>query len=151
MRDALARPAVADIGDAILADILAEDEKAANVINGIRRNIIAKMGLRDQFLEELAALLDSLGTADDEPDDPEGEDEEETQAPRTRMAAAMTAYMRNLRSQARARSAVAHWGEQLERGVLRNGSAIARYRKPTSAKSAKASRFRRHCAVSQAR
>ena len=69
----------------------------------IRRNLTLHVNRNRQFLEELAALLDSLGTADDEPDDPEGEDEEETQAPRTRMAAAMTAYMRNLRSQARAR------------------------------------------------
>ena len=48
MRDALAQPSAADVGDALLADILAADEKATNVINGIRRNVIMKMGLRDQ-------------------------------------------------------------------------------------------------------
>jgi DNA polymerase III delta prime subunit len=48
MRDALAQPSAADVGDGLLADILAADEKATNVINGIRRNVIIKMGLRDQ-------------------------------------------------------------------------------------------------------
>lgn len=48
MRDALAVIPVADIGDALLASILAADEKAANVIEGIRRSVITKMGLRDQ-------------------------------------------------------------------------------------------------------
>lgn len=32
----------------ILSAILAEDEKAANILNGIKRNVITKMGLRDQ-------------------------------------------------------------------------------------------------------
>lgn len=32
----------------ILGAILAEDEKAANIIDGIKRNVITKMGLRDQ-------------------------------------------------------------------------------------------------------
>ena len=48
MRDALTLPSAADIGDELLASILAEDEKAANVIDGIRRSVITKMGLRDQ-------------------------------------------------------------------------------------------------------
>ncbi len=48
MREALAPPTVAEIGDAILSAILAEEEKAANVIRGVRRNVITKMGLRDQ-------------------------------------------------------------------------------------------------------
>jgi hypothetical protein len=48
MRDALAVASAAGIGDELLADILAEDEKAANVIEGIRRSVITKMGLRDQ-------------------------------------------------------------------------------------------------------
>ena len=47
-RDVLPRPADIDIGDKLLAEILAEDEKAANVIDGIRRSIITKIGLRDQ-------------------------------------------------------------------------------------------------------
>lgn len=34
----------------LLASILAEEETAANVIDGIRRNVIAKMGLRDQAI-----------------------------------------------------------------------------------------------------
>ncbi|WP_366555874.1 ATP-binding domain-containing protein [Aquibaculum sediminis] len=48
MREALAVIPTADIGDEILASILAADEKAANVIEGIRRSVITKMGLRDQ-------------------------------------------------------------------------------------------------------
>ncbi len=48
MRDALAVIPAADIGDELLASILAADEKAANVIEGIRRSVITKMGLRDQ-------------------------------------------------------------------------------------------------------
>ncbi len=48
MLDALARRETADLGDQLLADILAEDEKAANIMDGIRRNVITKMGLRDQ-------------------------------------------------------------------------------------------------------
>jgi hypothetical protein len=48
MRDALAVLTATDIGDELLAGILAADEKAANVIDGIRRSVITKMGLRDQ-------------------------------------------------------------------------------------------------------
>lgn len=48
MRDALAVIPAADIGDELLASILAADEKAANVIEGIRRSVITRMGLRDQ-------------------------------------------------------------------------------------------------------
>jgi len=48
MLDALAAPTGADVGDDILASILADDERAANVVDGIRRNLITKMGLRDQ-------------------------------------------------------------------------------------------------------
>lgn len=48
MRDLLS-PAVADeLADDVLAGILAEDEKAANIVEGIRRSVITKMGLRDQ-------------------------------------------------------------------------------------------------------
>jgi hypothetical protein len=57
-----------------------------------------------QFLDELAQFLDGLAGVDDESDE-EAEEEEDgqAQAPRTRMAQAMAAYMRNVRSQARAR------------------------------------------------
>ena len=48
MRDFLSRLEAVDIGSDLLAQILAEDEKVANVIDGIRRNVITKMGLRDQ-------------------------------------------------------------------------------------------------------
>jgi GTPase SAR1 family protein len=48
MRDVLAVTTAANLGDELLAGILAADEKAANVIEGIRRSVITKMGLRDQ-------------------------------------------------------------------------------------------------------
>lgn len=48
MRDALAVIPAAALDDDALASILAADEKAANIIDGIRRNVITKMRLRDQ-------------------------------------------------------------------------------------------------------
>ncbi len=48
MRDALAVIPATDLGDELLASILAAEESAANVIDGIRRSVITKMGLRDQ-------------------------------------------------------------------------------------------------------
>jgi DNA polymerase III delta prime subunit len=44
----LLSPAGVEFDDDILAQQLAEDDAAANVIEGIRRNVITKMGLRDQ-------------------------------------------------------------------------------------------------------
>ena len=41
-------PVEAGIDEDILAQLLAEDDAAANVIKGIRRSVITKMGLRDQ-------------------------------------------------------------------------------------------------------
>lgn len=69
----------------------------------IRRNLTLQLNRNRQLLEEMAAFLDALGAPEDDPDDPDMEDEDEVQAPRTRMAAAMTTYTRNIRSQARAR------------------------------------------------
>lgn len=48
LRDALSVIPASDIGDELLSSILAADEKASNVIDGIRRSVIIKMGLRDQ-------------------------------------------------------------------------------------------------------
>jgi DNA polymerase III delta prime subunit len=69
----------------------------------IRRALTLQVNKNRQFLEELAVFLESLGSADEELDDADGDEEEEASSPRTRMAAAMTAYIRNVRSQARAR------------------------------------------------
>jgi GTPase SAR1 family protein len=48
MRDALFAAPTSEVGDELLAAILAADEKANNIIDGIRRSVITKMGLRDQ-------------------------------------------------------------------------------------------------------
>jgi DNA polymerase III delta prime subunit len=71
----------------------------------IRRNLTLLVNKDRRFLEELARFLDGLAGTEDESDEGEAEEEEDgqTQAPRTRMAEAMMAYMRNVRSQARAR------------------------------------------------
>jgi len=58
---------------------------------------------RDQkFLDDLAAFMDSLADVDDEIDGQDLDDEEETEQPRTKRAAAAAAYMQTLRLQARA-------------------------------------------------
>lgn len=69
----------------------------------IRRNLTLQVNRNRQLLEDMAAFLDALGAPEDDPDDPDIEEEDDVQTPRTRMAAAMTAYTRNIRSQARAR------------------------------------------------
>ena len=68
----------------------------------IRMSLNLQVNRDRLFLEEFAMFLDGLSAADEDADDRDGDDEEELQAPRTRMAAAAAAYMRNLRSQARA-------------------------------------------------
>lgn len=72
----------------------------------IRRNLTLIINGDRRFLDELAQFLDGLAGADDDSDEAEADDEEDgqPQAPRTRMADAMMAYMRNVRSQARARA-----------------------------------------------
>ncbi|MER8573478.1 ATP-binding domain-containing protein [Mesorhizobium sp. M1374] len=70
----------------------------------LRRSLNLQVNRNHQFLEELAAFLDGLSAADEDAEEQDGEDEEELQAPRTRMAAAASGYLRNLRNQARARS-----------------------------------------------
>jgi DNA polymerase III delta prime subunit len=100
--DSIERGMIALVDVAENVDVLLDELKEAT--DGvIRRSLQLQVNRNRQFLEELALFLDKTDTPDDEPDDPDGEDEEEIQAPRTRMAAAMSAYMRNLRSQARAR------------------------------------------------
>lgn len=71
----------------------------------IRRNLTLLVNRDRRFLDELAQFLDGLASADDDSDEAEAEEEEDgqPQAPRTRMAEAVMAYMRNLHSQARAR------------------------------------------------
>lgn len=72
----------------------------------IRRNLTLLVNRDRHFLDDLAQFLDGLSGADDEPIEADAEDEEDgqAQAPRTRMAEAMMTYMRNVRSQARARA-----------------------------------------------
>ncbi|KQZ26746.1 hypothetical protein ASD50_03700 [Mesorhizobium sp. Root552] len=48
MRDLLDGADLAAEEENLLDAILAEDEKAANILDGIKRNVITKMGLRDQ-------------------------------------------------------------------------------------------------------
>lgn len=87
----------ADQADALLQDIRSASEDI------IRRNLTLQVNRDRQMLEELAVFLDTLGAPEDDSDDPDQEEEEEVQTPRTRMAGAMNAYSRNIRSQARAR------------------------------------------------
>ena len=58
------------------------------------------------FLDELARVIDSLQQATttdaDDQDDVDGDEEEDTTAPRTGRAAALSAYMQAVRAQARA-------------------------------------------------
>ncbi len=54
-----------------------------------------------QFLDHMAAYIDSLGDAGDEIDDQDLDDDEEIERPKTRRAAAVAAYGRALRTQAR--------------------------------------------------
>ena len=97
--DSIARVMTALVDAAENVDrVLQRMKKATD--EAIRRNLTLQVNRNRQFLEEIAVFLDNLDAADDEPDDRDGDDEGETQAPRTRLAAAMTAYMRNLRSQA---------------------------------------------------
>ena len=95
-----AMTALADAAENV--DRLLQEMKAATD-SAIRRALTLQVNRDRQFLEKLAGFLDSLGSADEESDDPDGDDEEEAQTPRTRMATAMAAYIRNIRSQARAR------------------------------------------------
>jgi hypothetical protein len=48
MLDFLATSSAAEHDTSLLDSILADDERATNIIEGIRRNVITKMGLRDQ-------------------------------------------------------------------------------------------------------
>lgn len=54
------------------------------------------------FLNEMAEFITSLGDLSDDPDEPEAEDEDEASQPRVGRAAALAAYMRAVRAQARA-------------------------------------------------
>jgi UvrD-like helicase family protein len=112
----LSRP-VADVGSSSLANIMAALVEAAPKVDelvqklkqetdlSIERSLRLQVNKDGEFLRQLAAFLDELASVDEEIDDAESEDEEEilAQAPRTKMAAAMAAYMRNLRGQARSR------------------------------------------------
>jgi UvrD-like helicase C-terminal domain len=71
----------------------------------VERSLRLQINKDAKFLQELATFLDGLGSVEEETDDAESEDEEDlsAQVPRTKMAAAMAAYMRTLRSQARSR------------------------------------------------
>ncbi len=100
--DSFSRVIAALVDAAVSVNGLLQELKEATD-GGIRACLTLQVNRNRHFLGELGAFLDGLGTADDEPEDLDGEDEEETPAPRTPAAAAMTAYMRNLRSQARAR------------------------------------------------
>ncbi|MER8383253.1 ATP-binding domain-containing protein [Mesorhizobium sp. M1405] len=71
----------------------------------LRRRLNTQVNQDRKFLEGLASFIDGLNTPDDDNDEQDGDEDEDvqTQAPRPRMAATAAAYMRNLRSQARAR------------------------------------------------
>ncbi|MER2534773.1 MAG: ATP-binding domain-containing protein [Rhizobiaceae bacterium] len=86
----------------------------------IRRNLTLIVNRDRRFLDELAHFLDGLAGADDDADDAEGEDEEDgqPQTPHTRMAEAMMAYMRNVRSQARARASRRALGKTTRAGRI---------------------------------
>lgn len=100
--DTIARVMTALVDAAENVDRLLREMKEATD-GAIQRSLTLQVNGNHQFLQELAVCVDSIGAADEETDEPDGDDEEETQTPRTRMAATMAVYMRNLRTQARAR------------------------------------------------
>jgi DNA polymerase III delta prime subunit len=102
--DSLVRVVTALVGaQKDVSDLLQTLKEETDI--AIRRSLNLQVNTNRQFLDEFAAFLDDLSGGDEEPDDAETDEDDDgaPQAPRTRMAAAITAYTQNLRSQARAR------------------------------------------------
>jgi len=74
--------------------------------NKIKSALNLQLNRNRAFLDELARVIDSLQQATttdaDDQDDVDGDEEEDTTAPRTGRAAALSAYMQAVRAQARA-------------------------------------------------
>lgn len=74
--------------------------------NKIKSALNLQLNRNRAFLDELARVIDSLqqatATDADDQDDVDGDEEEDTTAPRTGRAAALSAYMQAVRAQARA-------------------------------------------------
>lgn len=74
--------------------------------NKIKSALNLQLNRNRAFLDELARVIDSLQQATttdaDDQDDVDGDEEEDTSAPRTGRAAALSAYMQAVRTQARA-------------------------------------------------
>lgn len=88
---------ISDDIDSLLSGMREETDAA------LRRRLNTQVNQDRKFLEELATFIDGLNTPDDDADEQDSDDDDDVQAPRPRMAATATSYMRNLRSQARAR------------------------------------------------
>jgi hypothetical protein len=71
--------------------------------NSIRKTLALQINRDRAFLEKFSSFLENVGATEEELDDQDDEDDDDAQTPRTRIAAAATAYMSNIRSQARAR------------------------------------------------
>ena len=86
----------------------------------IQRSLTLQLNRNRQFLHELAVFLDGLGDAEEESDDTEADEEDEAtvESPRTRLAEAMIAYGRNVRSQARARLGRRSLGKRTRAGRI---------------------------------
>ncbi|TIW22063.1 MAG: DNA helicase UvrD [Mesorhizobium sp.] len=93
------------VGSAPTVDELLQSLKGETT-NALRRSLTVQLNRNRKFLDDLAVFLNGLSAADEELEEQDGEDEDDQiQSPRTAMAAAAAAYIRNLRAQARAKFA----------------------------------------------
>lgn len=94
------------------------DEKKSETDAIIDRTLNYQLNKDRSFLDQFGNFLDGLGSAEDDQDEQDGDDEEDLQPPKGRTATVVAAYKRNIRSQARAKFSKKSIGKNSRSGKI---------------------------------